>query len=230
MTIPKSFDADVLKEIRDHVRTFVKLDLAYLAAFGVVITALKIGRNELIDITAFLWPMIVVPYVLVCFVDIGLDTVLFKIWLKSRISNKKVEFSKIIQRLLDLQPVFHTIFFCGLIFIGVSIAKIKHEIFSDMDARASIQESVESYILTKGSAPKSIDELKNADKYLEKALNKLGSEGVKIEVVPGLKYQILFGGYDKKFGTEDDIIANNNLQLREFLLKIKKDNETSEGK
>lgn len=230
MTISKSFDADVLKEIRDHVRTFIKLDLAYLAAFGVIVTALKIGRNELVDLTAFFWPMVIIPYVFVCFIDVSLDTTLFKIWLKTRISNNKVELPKIIHKALDLQPIFHTIFFCGLIFIGVSIARIKHEIFSNMYTRASVQESVESYIAKKGSAPKSIDELKNTDKYLKEMLNKLGSEGVRIEAVPGLKYQLVFAGFDKKFGTIDDIIANDYLQLREFSLKIKKDNENSENK
>lgn len=73
-------DADVLKDLRERTRSFIKLDLGYLAAGWAIITALKIGRSELVEFAAQV-SGVAFALVLIISIDVYIDSMVFNDWL-----------------------------------------------------------------------------------------------------------------------------------------------------
>lgn len=95
------------------------------------------------------------------------------------------------------------------------------------EGRVLLQEAVEIFILEKGFPPKSLDELRVANKLFPVILSKLDGEDAIVEPTGPKTYRITFAGWDKTFGTADDDIVTQDLQLRKVLERMKSETETN---
>ncbi len=213
---PSPFDTDILKDLREHTRTFIKLDLGYLAAAGTLITALKIGLGETLGTIAH-YPEFANFFIFICVIDVAIYLLVFNDWLSASSDVGIRQSSKIIQWLLNIQPLLHLFFICSLILAPVYITIGGQQEFSRFEGIALFQENVESYISNKGIPPKSLEELTLNNPHIKLALKKLKGERIRFHTTAGKNYQITFAGQDNKFDTADDMDITHDLQIREIL-------------
>jgi hypothetical protein len=70
------FEADVLKLLRQEARMYQKLDLAYLAAGGAIVSALKLNGYALLEFTAQIW-FVLVAFFALLFADTKIKEFVF---------------------------------------------------------------------------------------------------------------------------------------------------------
>lgn len=227
MTNPAPLDGEVLKDLRDHTRAFLKLDLAYLAAGGAIITALKFGQNQLIEFGANV-AMIVFALVFIGAVDTVIHTLVFNDWLSARTGSGKRQSSRLLRFLLDAQIFVHFIFVSSLVVVAVGFASGSQSVLTQLEARVMLQEEVELFIAQKGSPPKSMRELKATRSNLISIIEKLDGEEVRIEPTGPKSYKLTFAGWDKTLGTADDVIATQAVLLREVFESFVDDSKRHE--
>lgn len=207
------FDVETLKELREHTRLFLKLDLAYLVAGGAIVTALKIGRGELIEFGAAL-EFVVFAFVALGLIDTIIDSLVFNDWLSARTSEGKRQPTRLIRILLGIQPTLHLFFVAGLLIWFVGFAKGAQDSITRIEGRVMFQEEVELYLKETGSPPRSLEELKAANRRINGVLAKLDGESVTVEATGPESYRITFGGWDKTVGTQDDEVVTQEFLLR----------------
>lgn len=215
------FEADVLKELREYTRVFLKLDFAYLVAVGAIVTTLKISRGELIEFGANLF-FVAIFLAFLGITDTFIDSVVFNDWLSARTGAGKRQSPKFLRAILDLQPLLHMFFVIGLCLGAVSFSYGFQNSRTRVEGRVLLQEAVEWYMKKTGSPPKSLGELQSAIHPLahERVLAKLDGEGAKVEATGPKSYKITFAGWDKAFGTADDEIVTQDLQLRQVFSNL----------
>lgn len=207
------FDAEILKELREYTRTFLKLDLAYLVAGGAIVTALKISRGELIEFGASL-RFVAAALLILGLIDVSIDSLVFNDWLSARTGIGRRTSGKLLARLFDVQPWFHFVFIAGLTAYAFGFASGAHDARTRIEGRVLFQEQVEQYVQKNGLAPKSLKEMDTVSPIAKVILSKLDGEGVRVESTGPKTYKITFAGDDKTFETADDVTATQDFILR----------------
>jgi hypothetical protein len=208
-----SLDSDILKELREHSRTFVKLDFAYLIASGAIFTALKITRPELIQVGAQM-STIAHAFILLAFFDTMIDAIVFNDWFASRTNEIRRTSTIVIKFLLQIQPFLHLTFVTSMIVYFTGFSTGASSALNQIEGRVLLQEEVEAFIQKTGAAPRSLSELGAYSKKVKPVLEKLNGEDVKIEATGPKSYRIIFAGWDKSFGTDDDEVVTQEFLLR----------------
>ena len=210
---PKALDTETLKELREQTRLFLKLDLAYLAAGGAILTALKVGRSELLELGAHLLVVVSVLGV-VSLVDVVIDSLVFSDWFSARTEITKRRSPRLIGVLMGAQPFFHFCFVATLLSFAVGYSSGVTHARAQIEGRVMVQEAVEAFMRRTGAPPKSFQELQNSERGMTAILLRLDGEGVKVEATGPKSYRITFAGWDKTFGTDDDEVVTQELSLR----------------
>lgn len=216
----ENFDADTLKELRENARVYQKLDLAYLAAGGAIVTALKLNNDALLDFAAQLWA-VVISFLILLAVDTFIEQFIFAEWIAAKTNAKKRRKIRSIVIALDAQPFLHLLFVSGVIagVLGYSLGVTSvHDEFS---ARAWIQDETESFIAIKHRPPASIEELIAVFPYTSHRYNILKHEPIHFETDKKSKYRITFAGEDGLIGTADDVVVTSALKLRRVIDDVK---------
>jgi hypothetical protein len=215
------FDADLLRELREHTRSFIKLDLAYLAAGGAIVTALKLGRSELLEFGANAY-LIAFALSVVITMDVIIESMVFQHWLAARSGSTKRPSVKAMQVLLDLQPKVHWVFVVGLILGATGFALGVEDVRKQIESRATLQESVDLFMIEKGRPPADITELRKYSSRAERAAAQLGGEAIIIEPRNTNGYKLTFAGDDHALGTEDDMVVTEDFSLRRVYERMRK--------
>ena len=223
------FDVEVLKELREHTRLFLKLDLAYLVAGGTIVTALKISRGELIEFGAALG-FVVFAFVAIGVFDTTIDSLVFKDWLSARTGDGKRQPTGRIRVLLDIQPSIHLLFIAALLMYSVGFATGAQGSITRIEGRVMLQEEVEFHLKETGTSPRSLEELQAANRRINGILAKLDGEPVIIEANGPKSYRIIFGGWDKTIGTQDDEVVTQEYLIREAFERLFGSKEGIEAK
>jgi hypothetical protein len=148
-------DTDVLKDLRDHTRSFLKLDFAYLATAGAIITTLKIARSELVDFGANL-KLVVFILLAIALFDVLVNSLIFRDWFAARSGVGKRYSVKLLFGLLNTQPFIHLVFVGGLLSFATGFSSGYYDARERIKGRVLFQEQVELYMLKNGSPPNSI--------------------------------------------------------------------------
>src|SRR5450830_1952710 len=96
-------EVGLLKQLREHTRLFLKLDFTYLGAAGAIITALKFGRGELMELGSQ-WSAIGYAFILLAVVDTLIHSIVFNDWFIASTGTGKRRSPKLIEVLLEFQP------------------------------------------------------------------------------------------------------------------------------
>jgi hypothetical protein len=223
--------ADSLKDLRENARRYLRLDLGYLAAAGAIVTALKFGRSEIIEVAAGVW-FIGFAYILLILVDTSIEVLLLKEWIHTQIGSAKRMSAEKVMKALGWQPALHALFLSSIVVWGIGFSMGSTDALNAFRARVAIQDELDIFIAKVGRVPNSIEELRNGNDRIDSALRKLGEEPIWIEKGIGNKYKLIFSGDDRRFGTRDDEVVTPELPLREILKSRESRNKhsTQEGK
>jgi len=199
------FDGDALLTIRESVRAFQKLDLAYIAAGGAIVTAFKLGSTDIIEMTAQLWIAVLAILVLLAY-DTILEKVIFLDWIASQQQSGKRLSSKIVIGAISAQPIIHLAFISILVTGGLGYALGSNSRIQIYKGEAAIQVAVEHFLIKEKRLPSSIEELESKSPYTTKYFELIGRSEIRIESSTDAveKYRITFPGRDGKIGTPDD--------------------------
>jgi hypothetical protein len=208
------FDAAALLTIKERVSTFQKLDLAYIAAGGAVVTAFKLSSSDVIEITAQFWIVVVAVLVLLVY-DTILEKVVFLDWIASQQQSDKRLSSKALVKAISVQPLIHLTFICCLMTFGVGYAQGSNNSMRIFKGEAAIQDAVENFLVKEKRLPLSIAELESKYPNTKEYVDLIGLSEIRIEHSTDAleKYHLTFPGRDRKIDTSDDemITATNDL-------------------
>lgn len=210
------FDADTLKELRESARVYQKLDLAYVAAGGTIITALKISNGQLFEIAAQLW-VLVYALVALLAIDTYVEQLIFADWIAEKSQATRRKSKKTINNLLHAQPMLHFLFISVTVVGVVGYSQGVTDQRNEYRALAVIQEATASYISEKHKAPDSIETLIAAQPIVEYWLNKMEGKKFRFEADDKEGYRITYAGRDEVFGTKDDEIITPKLRLQQVV-------------
>lgn len=218
---PEHFDSETLSSLRESARIYQKLDLAYLAAAGTIITALKVSNDTIIEISAGL-TYGVFAFLIILAIDTYTEQTIYNDWIESRKNSNIRQSTKTIQRLLAMQPKCHLIFLSCLMTYYIGMANGITDSKKQMSNRATIQNSASIFFYNNSRPPKNIEELKSAHPEIKAIHEALGLEPIVILPNKDTKYKMVFSGSDKKFDTSDDIRTDGNLTIQDIIDAIKK--------
>lgn len=199
------FDGGALLTIRERMGAFQKLDLAYIAAGGAIVTAFKLSSSDIIEMTAQLWVAVLAILVLLAY-DTILEKVIFLDWIASQQKNSKRLSSKMIVGAISAQPIIHLVFISALVIGGLGYALGSNNRMQIYKGEAAIQVAVENFLIKENRLPSSIEELESKSPYTTKYFELIGRSEIRIESSTETveKYRITFPGSDGKIGTPDD--------------------------
>jgi hypothetical protein len=216
------FDGDALLTIRESVRAFQKLDLAYIAAGGAIVTAFKLGSSDIIEMAAQLWIAVLAILVLLAY-DTILEKVIFLDWIASQQQSGKRLSSKIIIRAISAQPIIHLVFISTLVTGGLGYALGSNSMMQIYKGEAAIQVAVEHFLRKEKRLPSSFEELESKSPYTTQYFELIGRSEIRIESSTDAveKYRITFPGYDGKIGTPDDETVTDAINLTKMYESIR---------
>ncbi|MDR7104518.1 hypothetical protein ACVK1X_003859 [Pseudomonas sp. PvR086] len=216
------FNASALLTIRESARTYQKLDLAYIAAGGAIVTAFKLSSSDIIEMTAQLWLAVVAIVVLLAY-DTLLEKVIFLDWIASQQQSGKRLSSKIIISAISAQPMIHLIFIIVLVTGSLGYALGSHSAMQIYKGEAAIQVAVEHFRIKEKRLPNSIEELENKSPYTSQYFDLIGRSEIRIESTTDTvdKYRITFPGRDGKIGTPDDETVTAAIDLTKMYEKMR---------
>jgi hypothetical protein len=211
--IVENFDADTLKELRENARVYQKLDLAYLAAGGAIVTALKLHNNALFEFGARLW-IVVVAFLILFAADTFIEQFVFGEWIAAKINAKKRHTMRSVVGALGVQPFLHLIFVSGVIAGVLGYSMGVTSVQDERRAQAGIQDATESFIVIKRRPPASIEELIAVFPFTSHFYDILKHQPIHFETDNKDKYRIIFAGEDAVIGTTDDKVVTSAFKLR----------------
>lgn len=218
---PEHFDSETLSSLRESARLYQKLDLAYLAAAGTIITALKVSNDTIIEISAgFSYGAF--AFVILLAIDTHTEQTIHKDWIESRKNSNTRQSTKTIQRLLAAQPKCHFLFLSCIIMFYMGFANGITDFKKTMSTRATIQTYTSIFFYNHSRPPKNIDELISIHPEVKALHQSIGLEPVVFSSDKDTKYKMVFSGKDKKLDTPDDVITNGNLTIQSILDEQKK--------
>lgn len=213
---------DIFPVLLDRSRLYLKLDLAYLAAAGAIVTALNIGRGELFDIGASLWPL-AISFAVVALIDVLIEETLFGLWLRDRNESQPKQIPKALVFFMKSQSSLHWLFIAGMLFFFLGMARGRHYAKESFEGQVEIQEEVDAYIREYGVVPESISKLNLQSKRYISGIRKLHGEKFSLSRVGEKEYSLRFAGKDNVLNTGDDRIATEELSLRLVMDAVEKD-------
>ena len=214
ITQQNQLDATALLIIKERVSAFQKLDLTYIAAGGAIVTAFKLSSNDLIEITAQLWIVVVAVLILLTY-DTILEKVIFSDWIASQQQRKKRLAHKTLIRAISAQPWMHLAFICGLMIFGLGYAQGSSGAMRIFKGEAAIQSVIESFLLKEKRLPVSLEELEIKFPYIKEHIDLVGRSEIRIEGSTNAaeKYRLTFPGNDRKIDTPDDQVITHGINL-----------------
>jgi hypothetical protein len=198
------FDAETLKELRENARLYQKLDLAYLAAGGAIVTALKLNNDALLEFSAQQW-VVVIAFIILLSADTA----------KTNASKRRT--TRVVKGVIGIQPVLHLIFISGVIASALGFAMGSTSFRDTVRARANIQDATEIFLSTRNRLPNSVEELMASTPNVAHWYDMLQHQPIRFEPDPKEQYRIVFSGLDRTFGTNDDEVVTSLVKLRKFL-------------
>ena len=210
---------ELIKELRESARMYLRLDLTYLAAVGVFITVLRINHTGAIRFVAST-PMhlIIILYVFRFF----LDTELYASLIRGLLSPEYNSTSHRAKQTLHLwylktQPYFHYFLILLCIAGGQGAADEHTEFRSKLNNRVLIQYQIDRFIYQYKRVPESLEDIRKVQPSINRLIMSLGDEPVLIEKEEKpLSYRVTFGGTDMKIGTEDDCVGTSDSPLSQL--------------
>ncbi|MCQ3031401.1 hypothetical protein NLO88_12095 [Pseudomonas syringae] len=211
------FDDRALLTIRENVEAFKKLDLAYIAAGGAIVTAFKLSSTDIIEMTAQLWIAVLAILALLAY-DTVLERVLFLDWIASQQQSGKRLSSKVIIGAISAQPIIHLMFISALVTFGLGYAVGSNSMMQIYKSEASIQVAVELFLIKEKRLPSGIEELESKYPYTTKYFELIGRSEIRLESSADTveKYRLTFPGSDGKIGTSDDETVTAAINLRKM--------------
>ena len=222
------FDGEALLTIRESVRAFQKLDLAYIAAGGAIVTAFKLSSSDIIEMTAQLWLAVLAILFLLAY-DTILEKFIFLDWIAFQRKSGKRLSSKVIINAISAQPIFHLVFISTMVLYGLGYVQGSNSVMQIHKGEATIQAAVEHFLAKEKRLPSSIEELENQFPHTTEHFELIGRSEVKIESSSDAleKYRITFPGNDGKIGTPDDQIVTAAINLTRIYEQLRSKNESS---
>ncbi|WP_099431183.1 hypothetical protein [Pseudomonas mosselii] len=217
-----NFDGEALLTIRESVRAFQKLDLAYIAAGGAIVTAFKLSSSDIIEMTSQLW-MAVLALIFLLTYDTMLDRLIFLDWIAFQRKSSKRLSSRMVTNAISVQPIFHMVFITAMVLYGLGYAQGSNSVMQIHKGEAIIQAAVENFLAKEKRLPSSIEELEIKSPHTTKYFELIGRSEIKIESSSDAldKYRITFPGQDGKIGTPDDKIVTAAINLTEIYERIR---------
>lgn len=208
---------------KNNIRFYIKLDYAYLAAFGTIFTLLRLNREEVFSFLDSLN--------LVVFVALGLlsyDTVLYGLALLLKTTNDGRKANpingSILHYLTVLQPLTHLLFIGYAISYTMGYSHAFAENRLSWDNKIAIQRDINLFSEKYHRFPKNINELKADFSDVDGIIRALKPELVRYTATSDTSYVLVFSGSDGVFGTSDDFTVYETTPLD----KIRKEIEASE--
>jgi hypothetical protein len=210
------FDAETLKELRENARLYQKLDLAYLAAGGAIVTALKLNNDALLEFSAQQW-VVVIAFIILLSADTFIEQFVFSEWIAAKTNASKRRTTRVVKGVIGIQPVLHLIFISGVIASALGFAMGSTSFRDTVRARANIQDATEIFLSTRNRLPNSVEELMASTPNVAHWYDMLQHQPIRLEPDPKEQYRIVFSGLDRTFGTNDDEVVTSLVKLRKFL-------------
>ena len=225
----RTLDVELLSELREHTRTFAKLDLAYLAAAFAFVTALRLGSSDTLSLLGNSSLQVTI-FIAVGLVDAIAYSIVFDDWLAARIGVGRRISRRLIVWLTRSQPLLHTLFILSVVAYihgysrGYSSSKMQHK------AMVILQDLYEAQMLESGSPPITFEKIKTSHAYNTLVQPYLDIDSAKIEVTGPSKYKITFPGMDGISGTSDDDVITQDVKLRNIFDAIHEQKPPSSAK
>lgn len=209
---------EILKELRDTARSFVKLDLLYIAAIGTVITLLKLERPEIYE---FAVSFDVLGYVLCGLVALdGLgEAALMRQWVRASAGDTNLLPTWFVIRINEAETFAHVIFLVMAVSGVFAYSAGYVESGKHLPSIADVQDQIDGFVSQQSRSPATLDELIAVRPKAKTILLRLAGEPIRYEKTGEKTYRITFAGNDKILGTEDDIELNGEVNLRKILRK-----------
>ncbi|WP_418118294.1 hypothetical protein [Variovorax sp. 350MFTsu5.1] len=202
--------SSVAKELLDHSRIFLKLDLAYLVAAGAIFTGLKLEIDDVLINFGTYW---FVPWFFVALVSVDALAYqgLYNAWTRHLAPTPAAQpGGRALFVLTQMQVPLHLFFFTTLVVYLTGFAQGSFDAMREYEAKARIQRSIDLSIAETGKVPEDIAALAQTS-YLRKALEKIRRGDVRIKATGGTSYTLTFAGKDHEFGTPDDDEYSNQI-------------------
>lgn len=210
------------KDLLDHARQFLRLDLAYVVALGAAITVLQLNGRDLLDI-ANEWKQVAQTYAYLLLFDSALYAWLFALWVGLPGVASFTPY-RLHRWFMVAQPIAHAFFIVATVTGAAAYAGGMGSAYAEYDAMADVQSRVELFIAQHGRVPAAVGEL-GGSVGLKRSLNVLGGASmIRIEGDPKRKYKITFALRDRVFGTDDDEVLDSTTDANATLEKMKRAN------
>lgn len=204
---------ELVKDIREDARLFIKLDLAYLAAGGAIVTALKISRYELIEFIAAL-QAVGIAYVALLVLDVLANSLIYREWVAARLDHAEQMSVAVIAGVIHVEMFFHLLFVAGVVVAVIAYSGGYSEANDEIRARVHVQDEFDAFVSSAGRLPTSLDEVRKLRPSIGQWLDRLGDEPIAFEKSGTKGYRLTFAGRDKVLGTVDDFVGTPELPLR----------------
>ena len=214
----KALPEDVLKDLRDHARTYFKLDLTYVAAIGAALATVKFARPAMFESIASLANYGYVLIALILF-DTFIAAWLTDEWfdVKCGLGEGMPRFSRLLAR---AQPVAHAVFITTLLMLVIARSEGFYAAIWIRRAEVELQDSVERFALHTKRYPASFDELEREDQSVASIVVRLKGEQFSYERIGDHDYRLTFkhhqGGYP------ENRVATHEFQLQPILEEVEK--------
>lgn len=190
------------KEVLDHARIFLKLDLGYLIAAGAIFTGLKL---EIDDVLKNFGVLLIAPILfgVLASIDSLIYSFLYNDWAKIGDESSMSTDRRIVPVLMRWQVKLHMGFVIFLLASLTGYAKGSYDSYKEVEAKARVQRGIDLVLAKTGKVPTSVSELPRSD-YYQGAVRKFGPEHIRIQPTTGTSYTLTFAGDDGLFDTPDD--------------------------
>lgn len=223
---PSNGDASAAKELLDHSRLFLKLDLGYLVAAGAVFTGLKLEVNDVLG-NFGTFRLLVLAFALLVAMDAANYSGLYASWARLLTKSPENHDAPILRVAPRVQILLHTGFFVGLVGFLSGYAQATFDGMRELEAKARIQLAVDLTIARTGKVPTTLSALPQVPLY-QNAIAKIGDNNIRIKATSGTTYVLTFAGEDGVFDTADDddyTDKESARQLYDAMFKKKRDAE-----
>lgn len=225
---PSNGDASAAKELLDHSRLFLKLDLGYLVAAGAVFTGLKLEVNDVLG-NFGTFRLLVFAFAVLVAVDAAIYSGLYGNWARLLTKAPSKQSRPLMRVTPQVQILLHTIFFTGLVSFLSGYAQATFDGMRELEAKARIQLGVDLTIARTGEVPATLSALPQVPLY-QRAIEKIGAHNICIKSTGQTTYVLTFAGEDGMFDTADDDDYTEQDSVRQLYDAIFKKKRGAEGK
>jgi len=196
----------MIDRLKSSAQLYVTLDLALLAAFGTLITILRVEPTQIAETIQRLKPGIWVILGLLC------SSLILERWvvLDGESIERNQKEKKLARWLFRAQTVAHVFFFCAIVSGTLGWTQADVDIRTQQTTYDSAQTLINSFIDKHHRIPRSIQDVQGLDAVRAPYWNfngrfvPRGETTFSYNYIDSLHYQIILPGPDDVLGTSDD--------------------------